>query len=261
MGAAREPAPRETTQVYTFRHKQRRGFTLIELLVVIAIIAILAAILFPVFANARERGRQTACINNIKQLCLGFAQYMDDWKGRMPNVNWTTDTRAVDWAGTKVRKQALIEQGSLYPYVKDRKIYICPTDKNKPALQIDGDIRNYALSYSVNQVMAYKNLDAGFSLNGPTTCLLIIHEARSGENPADAVGINDGYYNWKYGLPNDCSKPNTKTDPIGRCHYDGTIVGYCDGHAKRMSLDEIENERTTCKMTINNVNYRAWDVF
>jgi len=127
-----------------------KSFTLIELLVVIAIIAILAAILFPVFANARERGRQTACINNIKQLCLGFTQYMDDWKGRMPNVNWTTDTRAVDWAGTKVYKQALIEQGSLYPYIKDRKIYICPTDKNKPALQIEGDIRNYALSYSVN---------------------------------------------------------------------------------------------------------------
>jgi len=261
VGAAREPAPRETTQVYTFRHKQRRGFTLIELLVVIAIIAILAAILFPVFANARERGRQTACINNIKQLCLGFAQYMDDWKGRMPNVNWTVDTRAVDWAGTKVWKQALIEQGALWPYVKSRAVYICPTDKNKPALQIEGDIRNYALSYSVNQVMSYKNLDAGFSTNSPTRCLLIIHEARSGDKPTDPVGINDGYYNWKYGLPANGSKPTTLTDPIGRCHYDGTIVGYCDGHAKRMSLDEVENERWPPVATISGTVYRAWDVF
>ncbi len=261
MGAARDPAPRETTQVYTFRHKQRRGFTLIELLVVIAIIAILAAILFPVFANARERGRQTTCINNIKQLCLAFNQYMDDNKGRMPNVNWTTDTRAVDWAGTKVYKQALIEQGSLWPYVKSRTVYLCPTDKNKPALQIEGDIRNYALSYSVNQVMSYKNLDAGFSLSNPSRCLLIIHEARSGEKPTAPVGINDGYFNWKYGLPNDCSKPTVGTDPIGRCHYDGTIVGFCDGHAKRMSLDDAEKERWTCLQVIDNVPYRAWDVF
>ncbi len=64
--------------------RSRKGFTLIELLVVIAIIAILAAILFPVFAKAREAARQSVCLSNLKQIGLGIMQYVDDWKGRYP---------------------------------------------------------------------------------------------------------------------------------------------------------------------------------
>src|SRR5947208_15879514 len=63
---------------------QKRGFTLIELLVVIAIIAILAAILFPVFAQAREKARQTTCLSNMKQLGLGFRMYLQDYDGVFP---------------------------------------------------------------------------------------------------------------------------------------------------------------------------------
>jgi len=62
----------------------RRGFTLIELLVVIAIIAILAAILFPVFAKAREKARQTSCLANVKQLMLGILSYAQDYDERLP---------------------------------------------------------------------------------------------------------------------------------------------------------------------------------
>ncbi len=63
---------------------RKRGFTLIELLVVIAIIAILAAILFPVFANAKERARQAKCLNNLKQLTVAFQAYVDDNNGYTP---------------------------------------------------------------------------------------------------------------------------------------------------------------------------------
>ncbi len=77
--------------------KAVRGFTLIELLVVIAIIAILAAILFPVFARAREKSRQTACLSNLKQLSLGVLMYAQDYDGRLipsrdnPGLRWPTD--------------------------------------------------------------------------------------------------------------------------------------------------------------------------
>lgn len=103
-----------------------RGFTLIELLVVIAIIAILAAILFPVFAQVRERGRSAACLSNLKQLGIGFRMYADDNTDRAPV--------GVDAEDRHDRPKATIE---MYPfvweamesYVKDNKAWRCPGDK------------------------------------------------------------------------------------------------------------------------------------
>ncbi len=69
---------------------RRKGFTLIELLVVIAIIAILAAILFPVFARAREKARQTSCLSNLKQLSLGVLMYAQDYDERLPMLYFNT---------------------------------------------------------------------------------------------------------------------------------------------------------------------------
>lgn len=97
---------------------RNKGFTLIELLVVIAIIAILAAILFPVFAKAREKARQISCASNEKQLGLGFMQYTQDYDEKMPEGNSTIYTyySGVGWAG------------QISPYVKSSGIYKCPDD-------------------------------------------------------------------------------------------------------------------------------------
>lgn len=94
-----------------------KAFTLIELLVVIAIIAILAAILFPVFAQAREKARQISCLSNEKQIGLAFMQYTQDFDEHYPCGNYVTGAHyGQGWAG------------QLYPYIKSDKVFSCPND-------------------------------------------------------------------------------------------------------------------------------------
>jgi len=99
---------------------KRSGFTLIELLVVIAIIAILAAILFPVFAKVREKARSISCLSNMKQLGLAFTQYEQDYDETGPKGRGDT-SRLTGWAG------------QIYPYVKSKKVYVCPGDPTHDA--------------------------------------------------------------------------------------------------------------------------------
>lgn len=98
------------------------GFTLIELLVVIAIIAILAAILFPVFAKAREKARQSTCISNLKQLGLAFSQYIEDNNELYPPLYNPGVTPNTFWAS------------EIFPYVKSGGVYACPDDTGKAVL-------------------------------------------------------------------------------------------------------------------------------
>jgi len=112
----------------------RRGFTLIELLVVIAIIAILAAILFPVFAQAREKARQASCSSNLKQMGLAFRMYVQDYDERTPSCNPrgaapfpTTDTHGQQGlAGQSFAYNGWISN-ALIPYTKNQAIYQCPS--------------------------------------------------------------------------------------------------------------------------------------
>jgi prepilin-type N-terminal cleavage/methylation domain-containing protein len=109
--------------------QKRRGFTLIELLVVIAIIAILAAILFPVFAQAREQARKTQCLAHAKQIGIGLAMYRQDWDGRGPFGGWP-----VTWSGafnvhSPQSKYHEDWQFTLQPYVKNAAMFRCPSDK------------------------------------------------------------------------------------------------------------------------------------
>ena len=117
------------------KNVNRKGFTLIELLVVIAIIAILAAILFPVFAKAREKARQTNCISNLKQIGNGFSMYIQDYEGNYPCIEGGVSmagalqpycgeggSGADDW----YKNHTYIAQ--LQPYIKNLQLFKCPSD-------------------------------------------------------------------------------------------------------------------------------------
>src|ERR671917_195604 len=101
---------------FSRRVRSARGFTLIELLIVIAIIAILASILFPVFARARENARRSSCMSNLKQIGLGIMQYTQDYDEAYPQIY------AGGWAGTYRWTD------SVQPYIKSTQVFNCPSD-------------------------------------------------------------------------------------------------------------------------------------
>ncbi len=129
--------------------RRRAAFTLIELLVVIAIIAILAAILFPVFAKAREKARQVSCLSNNKQLGLGIMQYVQDYDETFPCGNMPSDIGALYGGGAGWANQ-------VYTYVKSEAVYVCPDDQGYNGTTIE--------SYAINE-----NLTSGAKVDGNNT--------------------------------------------------------------------------------------------
>ncbi len=128
-------------------HHKRSGFTLIELLVVIAIIAILAAILFPVFAQAREKARQTSCLSNIKQLGLGILMYTQDYDELFPvhaywENNWNT-----------IEGKSQYWEGRVLPYIKNLGIFRCPSDGGASAATTSGGDAGTRVSYAFNSIV------------------------------------------------------------------------------------------------------------
>jgi prepilin-type N-terminal cleavage/methylation domain-containing protein/prepilin-type processing-associated H-X9-DG protein len=134
-----------------------KGFTLIELLVVIAIIAILAAILFPVFAQARESARKTSCLNNCKQTGTAIVMYVQDWDGAYP-LAWT-DKGEVGYDVT------------LFPYIKNKAVYECPSNKVTP--------RYWKRNYTMGP------LPGSYALNGDLTARFSSKGDRMGITEAD----------------------------------------------------------------------------
>jgi prepilin-type N-terminal cleavage/methylation domain-containing protein/prepilin-type processing-associated H-X9-DG protein len=139
----------------------KRAFTLIELLVVIAIIAILAAILFPVFARVREKARQTACLSNMKQLGLAYTQYLEDFDEEYPPTSFGEPH---GWAGV------------IYPYVKSTGLYKCPDDSTAPVTS--GNLTAVPVSYEQNTNLGGPvGFGAGIKLaqlNAPSSTVLLL---------------------------------------------------------------------------------------
>jgi prepilin-type N-terminal cleavage/methylation domain-containing protein/prepilin-type processing-associated H-X9-DG protein len=213
--------------------KTRPGFTLIELLVVIAIIAILAAILFPVFARARENARRASCASNLKQLGLGMMQYAQDYDEKYASISG-----AVGGDGLAVRTTPVGSAGGLnyysvngnywagwvakiYPYVRSEQVYVCPSDA----------VTTYGVSYG----LPYNYLDStktalplpiyfggtdGPALarfQNPAESAMIIEKGAGG---GDQYVLSGQYY---------VCAPH---------HFDGGNVTFVDGHVKWLKFQD-----------------------
>lgn len=187
---------------------RRRGFTLVELLVVIAIIAVLAAILFPVFARAREKARATACLSNLKQLGLAMAMYCSDYDGKFP---WGVDPAdrfcPQIWAAYP-QWQALIP--TMYylnevvaPYVKNQQIWKCASDAGYDTLEDSGialiaqptSYDAFGTSYMWRTEVSFQQVTEG-TLRDPTGINLLFdgHGKWHGGN-----GFNERRWNMLFG--------------------------------------------------------------
>ena len=179
-----------------------RGFTLIELLVVIAIIAILAAILFPVFARARAKARQTACLSNVKQISLALQMYAQDYDECYPVVNHLT---GYDW------------WGPLQTYVKNAQMFRCPAYKAGSG--------EPASDYSINGLFAHGSSMAIFDYPAEQIAIAI-------RKPGCAEA---GYHPWPddHATWDDLTQYTEFQDHIATdIHNGGCNYGFADGHAK-----------------------------
>jgi prepilin-type N-terminal cleavage/methylation domain-containing protein/prepilin-type processing-associated H-X9-DG protein len=207
-----------------------RGFTLIELLVVIAIIAILAAILFPVFAKARERAKTTTCLSNLKQLGTALIMYNDDSNQRLPgNTNDLAGTgKPLGWRAPDAGRNWA---ESIFPYVKSLDVYVCPS--GVPRQQV------------MNEDGSYGNAGTNMSKvsgAGNTTYLLngVVEDKTINQikNPAGLVYLQE--------MTAICSTAQIRPRPTGSLrvydsvdyyifsysHDRGGNLLFCDGHAK-----------------------------
>jgi len=194
-----------------------KGFTLIELLVVIAIIAILAAILFPVFARARENARRASCQSNFKQVSIGIKQYVQDNDELFPPVaTGIVATKAADIVGWA---------DGIQPYVKSVQIYQCPSETLPPATDSDGDGNlgeeaNYT-DYFFNSRLATQN---------EATLNFIANTIMNG----DGSGSNATYFTEGCGANVACgtTAAGLAVLPAARRHLDGANYAFADGHVK-----------------------------
>lgn len=239
--------------LFSIRPARRGGFTLIELLVVIAIIAILAAILFPVFAQAREAARKTTCISNCKQLGLGFMMYVQDYDEQFPFV--TCGDSYTGGCATWIRG-SLPWTLTVQPYIKNFGLYTCPSDPDKacfskpdnlggygqmltfvnwpgavPGMQPAELARIFPLSYATNYFLSRSSLGGGAAsgtinlaeIQAPAK-LMLLSEYGKGTAPWSST-----VYGTYYMVPGYNAASRWVAS---KRHQKGRIFAFCDGHAK-----------------------------
>jgi prepilin-type N-terminal cleavage/methylation domain-containing protein/prepilin-type processing-associated H-X9-DG protein len=192
-----------------------RGFTLIELLVVIAIIAILAAILFPVFARARENARRASCQSNLKQIGLGIMQYTQDYDEKMVPQGNNVGTTYPGW-------HYLVQ-----PYIKSAQVFNCPSSTNDNVSYRDGSTNdNVPNDYKCNasggasqEVFVYENGISLASVESPAQVICVVESA-----PQPSNG------NWQLELDNsDATASSLYAGHLGTSNF-----LFMDGHVKAL---------------------------
>ena len=231
----------------------RRGFTLIELLVVIAIIAILAAILFPVFARAREKARQASCQSNLKQLALGVLMYAQDYDERTcgaygnssnpsgiprPRGPVTGDTNWWKWPDL------------IYPYINNLQVYICPSAPGGTCRYAGNQDALNGSHTSPGRMLAWHARPAEH---------IMLYDAPSHRSCGRPHGYRldgDGPWAYCYGIPavdeNKFAPGNQYAQDFER-HNEQCNYSFMDGHVKA-----LPNSATFCPLANNDPNWHKY---